>query len=101
MTRTIPKVRTRRMDKTPPPVFAALAADMSFDPGARVDYSFSDWGLDEKYPPTVGELLLPPKEEDIEQQQEEPEPDDAERGGGGVPGGPEDGDEMGGGGQDR
>lgn len=98
MTRTIPKVR-KRMNKTPPPMFEELVRDLNFDPGAPfLVEDFQPWGLDEAYPPTVGEMIgaLSVTENEGTQGEGQSEgADDAGGGSGTVSGGPEDGGPMG------
>jgi hypothetical protein len=53
--KTIPK--TRRRSKVDGPVYRELVAEMGFDPATVTSFEFGDWGLDDTYPPTVGELV--------------------------------------------
>lgn len=97
-TKTIPR-RKGRMDKTSPPLYSQLVREMSWDPGDPFPIEEPDpWGLDEKYPPTVGELILATqvvKTEENDGGQEQTEASEAIGGGGDVPGGSEDGDPVG------
>ena len=43
--------------KQPPPLYVQLVQDMGFDPDVLPDHEFGGWGLDEAYPPTLGELV--------------------------------------------
>ena len=105
--KTIPKTRRRgnRMDL---PVYKELVSAMSFDPDQTPKTQFTEWDLDQTYPPTVGELVgylsrhaVSDQEESDGQQQEGEQAPQAGGGGEHVPGGPEDGGPVGADGSDH
>ena len=123
MTKTIPR-RRGKLSKQDPPVYLSVVAGMGFDPGNAPNTTFQDWGLDQTYPPTVGELVGHLTDELTQRVQAadnwcvaplQEETDDPQGGatdtggeastpggsGGPVPGEPEDGDPVGGPEKDR